>query len=99
MPKAQKPYRTARGTHHGMAERPQQNFETGSPVTASDPRLAEAFGQKPEDDYVPSAGALASAEALQRLLETGRPEFKGVDFVPHRPERPEKFEGGKLFNL
>ena len=104
MPKAQKPYRTARGTHHGMAERPQRHFETGSetgsPVTAADPRLAETLGLAPETgDYVPSIGSTASAEALQQLLETGRPEFKGVDFVPHRPERPEKFEGGKLFNL
>jgi excinuclease ABC subunit B len=100
MPKAQKPYRTARGTHHGMAERPQRLFETGSPVTAADPRLAESLGLAPEaGDFVPSIGSTASAEALQHLLETGRPEFKGVDFVPHRPERPEKFEGGKLFNL
>jgi len=68
MPKAQKPYRTARGTHHGMAERPQRHFETGSPVTAADPRLAETQGLKPEDDYVPSPGSLASAEALQRLM-------------------------------
>jgi excinuclease ABC subunit B len=100
MPKAQKPYRTARGTHHGMAERPQRHFETGSPVTAADPRLAESLGLAPEaGDFVPSIGSTASAEALQQLLETGRPEFKGVDFVPHRPDRPEKFEGGKLFNL
>jgi excinuclease ABC subunit B len=100
MPKAQKPYRTARGTNHGMAERPQRHFETGSPVTAADPRLAESLGLAPEaGDFVPSIGSTASAEALQQLLETGRPEFKGVDFVPHRPDRPEKFEGGKLFNL
>ncbi|HXY90700.1 MAG TPA: DEAD/DEAH box helicase family protein, partial [Xanthobacteraceae bacterium] len=99
MPKAQKPYRTARGTHHGMAERPQRHFETESPVTTADPRLAEAFAGRPEEDYVPSAGALASAEALQKLLEEGRPEFKGVDFVPHRPERPQKSEGGKRFEL
>ena len=100
MPKAPKPYRTARGTHHGMAERPQRHFETESPVTTADPRLGEALGLKPDtDDYIASTGAPASAEALQRLLESGRPEFKGVDFVPHRPERPQKFEGGKAFNL
>jgi excinuclease ABC subunit B len=100
MPKAQKPYRTARGTHHGMAERPQRHFETESPVTTADPRLAETLGLKPDaDDYVASTGAPASAEALQRLLESGRPEFKGVDFVPHRPQRPQKTEGGKPFSL
>src|ERR1700688_2474684 len=76
MPKAQKPYRTARGTHHGMAERPQRHFETGSPATAAAPRLAEPLGLAPEtDDFVPSIGSTASAEALQRLIETGRPEF------------------------
>jgi len=99
MPKTPKPYRTARGTHHGMAERPQRDFETQSPVLTADPRLAEAFGKPEEAEYVPSAGATASAEALRRLLEEGRPEFRGIDFVPHRPERPEKFEGGKHFGL
>ena len=78
MPKAQKPYRTARGTHHGMAERPQQHFETESPVTTADPRLADTLGLKAEDDYVPSAGTLASAEALTRLLEDGRPHSRAA---------------------
>src|SRR4051812_2410822 len=39
---------------------------------------------------------MASQEALDRLLRQGRPEFAQRDnvWVPHRPPRPEKSEGG-----
>ncbi len=103
MPKPQKPYRTARGVSHGMAERPQRAFESGpAQVTNLDPELARAVGfAKPEDDadYVPSPGSLASAQALKALIDEGRPEFRGQVWVPHRPERPAKSEGGKRFKL
>ncbi len=99
MPKPQKPYRTARGVSQGMAERPEHDFDL-SPVASADPRLAETSeNSAAKDDFVSSLGVTASADALKALLETGRPEFKGVDFVPHRPERPEKSEGGKKFKL
>ena len=101
MPKPPKPYRTARGVSHGMAERPQRTFEL-EPVGQLDSELVRAVGfAKPEaeEDYVPSAGALASANALKALIEEGRPEFRGQVWVPHRPERPEKSEGGKKFDL
>jgi len=40
-------------------------------------------------------GAAASNDALERLLREGRPEFAGgIAWSPHRPERPEKLEGG-----
>jgi hypothetical protein len=42
-PKTEKPYRTARGVSHGMAERPQRNFDS-PPVTGLDPRLASELG-------------------------------------------------------
>jgi excinuclease ABC subunit B len=103
MPKpAQKPYRTSRGTHHGMAERPQQPFDAPAGAAVLDPELARAAGfTRPEvdTDYIPSPGSLASSEALKALIETGRPEFRDHIFVPHRPPRPEKSEGGKRFNL
>jgi len=99
MPKPQKPYRTARGISHGMSERPQRDYDL-SPVASADPRLAETGENPPEtSDFVSSLGVTASADALKALLETGRPEFKGVDFVPHRPERPAKSEGGKKLKL
>ncbi|HEY8268850.1 MAG TPA: excinuclease ABC subunit UvrB [Xanthobacteraceae bacterium] len=104
MPKPQKPYRTARGVSHGMAERPQKAFELEqkSQVASLDPELARTAGfQKPEDDndYTPSLGSTASADSLKALIEAGRPEFRNQVWVPHRPPRPEKSEGGKKFKL
>src|SRR5581483_998677 len=100
MPKAQKPYRTARGVNQGMAERPQRLYEP-TPALETDPELAKTLGFKiePQEDFVPSQGSTASAEALQKLLDEGRPEFRNMTFVPHRPARPEKSEGGKKFKL
>ncbi len=43
--------------------------------------------------------ATASVEALTNLLEEGRTEFNGDPWVPHRPERPEKSEGGVPFRI
>ncbi len=100
-PKTEKPYRTSRGVSHGMAERPQRHFEP-APVTGVDPKLAAELGLANEGDdadYVPSLGATASADALNALIESGRPEFKDQVWVPHRPERPAKSEGGKRFDL
>jgi len=40
-------------------------------------------------------GAAASNAALEKLLREGRAEFQGgIAWSPHRPERPEKSEGG-----
>lgn len=100
MPKAQKPYRTARGVNQGMAERPQKLYEP-TPAVESDPELAKTLGFKiePVEDLVPAMGSAASADSLKALLESGRPEFRNLTFVPHRPERPAKSEGGKRFKL
>ncbi len=80
MPKAQKPYRTARGTHHGMAERPQRHFETGSPVTAADPRLGRDAG--PE-----ARGRLHSLHRLDRFR-------RGVAAAPRK--RPAGIQGRRF---
>jgi excinuclease ABC subunit B len=37
---------------------------------------------------------LASQQSLERLLREGRPEFGERPWVPHRPPRPDKTEGG-----
>jgi excinuclease ABC subunit B len=99
-PKTEKPYRTARGVSHGMAERPQRHFDS-PPVTGLDPKLASELGltHDSDADYVPSLGSAASAEALKALIDEGRPEFRNQVWVPHRPDRPEKSEGGKRFEL
>jgi excinuclease ABC subunit B len=43
------------------------------------------------------AGVAATASALEALLREGRPEFRDQPWVPHRPPRPEKSEGGQKF--
>jgi excinuclease ABC subunit B len=47
-----------------------------------------------------TVAGLASQQSLDQLLREGRPEFREGDgagkiWVPHRPERPEKSEGGR----
>src|SRR5690606_34664222 len=64
-----------------------------------DPKLAAELGLTEEENFVPSLGSTASADSLKSLLETGRPEFRDQVWVPHRPEKPQKSEGGKRFNL
>ncbi|HEV7873068.1 MAG TPA: DEAD/DEAH box helicase family protein, partial [Enterovirga sp.] len=57
-------------------------------------------GDEAEDaDFSPS-GVSATVAALSALLESGNPLFKnGKQWVPHRPPRPEKSEGGIDFKL
>src|SRR5258707_2389866 len=58
--------------------------------------MAEPRG-KTEDDFpgLRSAGITATVQALESLLREGRKEFESVPWVPHRPPRPEKSEGGQ----
>src|SRR5450830_561079 len=44
-----------------------------------------------------SMGVAATAQALENLLREGRKEFATTPWLPHRPPRPEKSEGGKRF--
>jgi excinuclease ABC subunit B len=44
-----------------------------------------------------SMGVAATAQALENLLREGRKEFATTPWLPHRPPRPEKSEGGKPF--
>src|SRR5690606_41595876 len=41
-----------------------------------------------------SSGVTATVAALSRLIEGGDPNLKNEAWVPHRPARPEKSEGG-----
>jgi len=51
-----------------------------------------------EEDTVSSKGVQATADALKSLLAEGNPLFKDQKlWVPHRPERPAKSEGGIRF--
>ena len=96
----------------GFAEAPQAGFAIGDAADV-DPRLAQALGLIPPDDgpapeAAPEAdapslateGVSATVEALEKLLTEGNPLFKnGEAWVPHRPERPAKSEGGVRFTL
>ena len=46
------------------------------------------------------SGVTATVEALAALIESGNPLFKnGAQWMPHRPSRPEKSEGGVRFEM
>lgn len=45
------------------------------------------------------SGMSATVAALEDLIQNGRPELQGKPFVPHRPPRPEKWEGGRKLVL
>jgi excinuclease ABC subunit B len=76
-------------------------------IGINDPRERAAAGLNPVaglDDVGPArkpnagaatSGVTATVEALSALIDSGNPLFKdGQMWVPHRPERPEKSEGG-----
>ncbi len=85
---------TAPGVAHEQdtALRPGTTVETSARQDAL--RLARVIPLPGEGD--PSAVA-ATAHALDTLLREGRPEFRDQPWVPHRPPRPEKSEGGRRF--
>jgi excinuclease ABC subunit B len=92
----------------GFAERAQESFAHGG-VTDVDPALAKRLGLTGADDGPDGAeddaplaadGVSATVQALTKLLTEGDPRFRdGRPWVPHRPPRPEKSEGGIPFEL
>ena len=58
-----------------------------NPVPGVDVNLEDVGG-------LPQNAVTATVEALSALIESGRPEFRDKTWVPHRPPRPEKSEGG-----
>jgi excinuclease ABC subunit B len=71
---------------------------TGAPVEESARqdalRLPRVIPLPGEGD---ASAVAATADALDTLLREGRPEFRDQPWVPHRPPRPEKSEGGRRF--
>jgi excinuclease ABC subunit B len=66
--------------------------DTPSEAPATDkPALPAVRNQKLANEV---SGSRASQHALDALLREGRPEFAERPWVPHRPPRPEKSEGG-----
>ena len=100
--KPPKPLRTSRGTSIGGPASARDRTSAGlNPVPGLDVTLEEAeklLGQNrgPQSAAVGALkdGVTATVAALSLLIETGRPEIHDGSWVPHRPERPEKVEGG-----
>jgi len=91
--------RTARGTSIGGSSDPKTRAAAGlNPVAGLDISLEDAQSLK-SGTRTPAGGATsgvtATVEALSKLIESGNPAFRdGEAWVPHRPARPEKSEGG-----
>jgi len=86
--KRPKPLKTSRGTSIGGPATPRQRAAAGlNPVPGVDVAL-EDVSKLPQD------GVTATVAALSALIEGGRPEIRDGSWVPHRPARPEKSEGG-----
>ena len=99
-------------TPEGFGEAPQSGYVgkmPSKPPAEINTKLAEALGYKiggddDEADLALPSGVTATANALDTLLRTGRKEFLQDDgaqkiWVPHRPARPEKSEGGIRFQI
>jgi excinuclease ABC subunit B len=83
------PTKTARGTSMGGAASARERTAAGlNPVAGLDIGLEDA-------EALPKSGVTATVEALSRLIESGNPLHKnGQLWTPHRPDKPEKSEGG-----
>ncbi|MCU0791067.1 MAG: excinuclease ABC subunit UvrB, partial [Nitratireductor sp.] len=78
--------KSSRGTLIGGTSDPRRRAEAGlMPVAGLDVSLEDA-------GKIASSGVTATVSALEQLMRAGDPNLK--DWVPHRPPRPEKSEGG-----
>ncbi|MBB5752747.1 excinuclease ABC subunit UvrB [Prosthecomicrobium pneumaticum] len=86
-------HRSARGTSIGRAATATERAASGlNPVAGLSVSLEDAAS-------LPSSAVTATVAALSDLIEKGRPEFRDKTWMPHRPPRPEKSEGGIPFEL
>jgi excinuclease ABC subunit B len=93
-------HRARASVQGAFREAPQAGYVAKVPLGPLDPDLARKLGI--EDEEPPQAesgayGVAATVRALEKLLREGRPEFAERPWVPHRPPRPEKTEGGRRF--
>ncbi|QQM32433.1 excinuclease ABC subunit UvrB [Martelella lutilitoris] len=81
--------RTSRGVSIGASSDPKTRAAAGlNPVSGVDVSLEDAKNLAP-------GAVTATVDALSKLIESGNPLFKdGKIWTPHRPDRPEKSEGG-----
>lgn len=84
--------KTARGTSMGGPASAKDRAAGGlNPVAGLEISLEDA-------GKIDNSGVTATVAALSNLIETGRKEMDDI-WVPHRPERPSKSEGGISFGL
>ncbi len=95
--------RTARGTSIGSSSDPRTRAAAGlNPVAGLNISLedAEKLDKASNDGQLATGAVTATVEALSALIESGNPLFKdGKMWTPHRPDRPEKSEGGIPFKM
>lgn len=110
--KAEGGARSARGTSMGGTADPRERAKGGlNPVAGMDMSLEDAEqmlqahvkqNKKKKKSDLPEGptGATATVQALADLISSGNPLHKnGEAWVPHRPERPQKSEGGVPITL
>jgi len=86
--------RTGGGTIIGGSNDVKQRVAAGlNPVAGLNVSAEEAL------EMASTTGVTATVSALSDLIEHGRDEMKGDIWVPHRPDRPDKSEGGKSFEV
>ena len=86
--------RTGGGTIIGGSNDVKARVAAGlNPVAGLDVSAEDAL------EMASTSGVTATVAALSDLIEHGRDEMKGDIWVPHRPDRPEKSEGGKAFEV
>jgi excinuclease ABC subunit B len=87
--------RTGGGYNIGGSNNPRERVDAGlNPVAGLDVSFEEA------EKLTSTSGVTATVDALTKLITEGNPLFKnGERWMPHRPARPEKSEGGVRFNL
>jgi excinuclease ABC subunit B len=88
------PTKSARGTSMGGAATAKERAAAGlNPVAGLDIDLEDAAS-------LSNSGVTATVAALSALIESGNPLHKnGEMWVPHRPARPEKSEGGVAIKM
>ena len=81
--------RSSRGGYIGGSSDPKERAATGlNPVSGLEISLEDA-------NSIGNSGVTATVEALSKLISEGNPLIKnGEEWIPHRPDRPVKSEGG-----
>ncbi len=96
-PKKKDRYKGSKRGADGRAS-PRERAASGlMPIAGLDLSLEEAEKRTRKRDDEVQSGVTATVEALAKLIEGGNPAIKDGTWVPHRPERPEKSEGGIPF--